>query len=129
MTHRRLPTTFAYTNIAADRTTLLFRAFSDRTRIRILHLLRDGERCVGDLVEILGVPQAKTSRHLAYLRRAELVRVREDGLWVYYSLAPARDTFHRKLLECLSACFGDVPEIRRDERRAARIRRRGGCCP
>lgn len=129
MTHRRLATIFAHTNITADRTTRLFRAFSDRTRIRILHLLREGERCVGDLVEILGIPQAKTSRHLAYLRRSELVRAREDGLWVYYSLAPARDTFHRKLLECLAACFGDVREIRSDARRAAHIRKRGGCCP
>ncbi len=114
---------------SADRASLLFRAFSDRTRIRILRLLREGELCVGDLVEILRVPQAKTSRHLAYLRRSGLVRAREDGLWVFYSLEPGRDVFHRKLLECLEACFRGAPELRTDERRAARIRKAGGCCP
>src|SRR5262245_30423925 len=110
----------------ADR---MFRAFSDRTRLRILHLLRAGELCVGDLVGILRVPQAKTSRHLAYLRASGLVKVREDGLWCFSSLAPARDRFHAKLLECLGACFGDVPEIAADRCRAEKVRKGGGCCP
>src|SRR4051812_8472809 len=88
-----------------DRVDLTFRAFSDRTRLRILNLLRGGELCVCDLIDVLGVPQAKVSRHLAYLRRAGLVQVRKAGLWSYYTLAPARGTFHTKLLECLSCCF------------------------
>jgi ArsR family transcriptional regulator len=108
---------------------LMFRAFSDRTRLRILHILRAGELCVGDLVEILRVPQAKTSRHLGYLRRAGLVRVREDGLWCFYSLSAPQNPFHQKLLECLAACFSDVPEISRDACRADRVREGGGCCP
>jgi ArsR family transcriptional regulator, arsenate/arsenite/antimonite-responsive transcriptional repressor len=53
---------------------LMFRAFSDRTRLRILSLLRSREVCVGDLVEILQVPQPRISRHLAYLRKAEADR-------------------------------------------------------
>src|SRR5215216_1599114 len=49
---------------------VMFRAFSDRTRLRLLHLLaHGGEVCVCDLVGVLGVPQPKVSRHLAYLRR------------------------------------------------------------
>ena len=68
---------------------LIFRAFSDRTRLRILSLLGEGESCVGDLVEVLKVPQPKVSRHLAYLRKAGLVIAREDGLWNFYRLAPA----------------------------------------
>ena len=52
-----------------DRLNLIFRAFSDRTRLRILFLLRGGECCVGDLADILGIEQPSTSRHLAYLRR------------------------------------------------------------
>jgi ArsR family transcriptional regulator len=101
---------------SADR---LFRAFSDRTRLRVLHLLRDGERCVCELVDALGVPQPKVSRHLAYLRRAGLVLARKQGLWSYYRLAPARDPFHRTLLDCLACCFGSAAELSRD---AARLR-------
>jgi ArsR family transcriptional regulator len=108
---------------------LMFRAFSDRTRLRILHLLRGGEACVGDIVEILQVPQPRISRHLGHLRDAGLVTVRKNGLWSYYSLTPARDPFHRKLLECLANCFRDVPELQADDARAAEVRKSGGCCP
>jgi len=107
----------------------MFRAFSDRTRLRILHLLQGGEFCVGDLVESLRAPQPRISRHLAYLRKAKLVVVRKSGQWSHYSLAPAETDFHRKLLECLQKCFSEVPEIKADAARAAKIRESGGCCP
>jgi ArsR family transcriptional regulator len=103
----------------------LFRAFSDRTRLRILSLLRRGELCVCEIVGVLGVPQPKASRHLAYLRRAGLVLARKEGLWHYYRLAPARDAFHAKLLECLACCFDDVPQFARDAKRLGRAPK---CC-
>lgn len=115
---------------AASSVDLMFRAFSDRTRLRILHLLQGGELCVGDIVAILQMPQPRVSRHLAYLRKSNLVVVaRKSGLWRHYSLASAKTPFHRKLLECLGKCFGDVPEIQADEVRAAKVRVSGGCCP
>jgi len=77
---------------------LMFRAFSDRTRLRILHLLLGGELCVGDLVRILEVPQPTASRHLAYLRKAGLVRTRKNGLWNFYKLAEANTAFHGDLI-------------------------------
>jgi len=106
----------------------VFRAFSDRTRLRILHLLRQGELCVNDLLQVIDVPQPTASRHLAYLRRVGMVAARKHGQWVYYSLAPARSSFHRKLLDCLVSCFDEVPEIRQDTARAARVLHSGGCC-
>ena len=84
---------------------------------------------MGDLVGILRVPQPKVSRHLAYLRKAGLVRTRESGLWNFYSLALATTPFHKKMIECLGACFGDVPEIARDSGKAESVRKSGGCCP
>jgi len=112
-----------------DTVDLMFRAFSDRTRLRVLHVLRGGEFCVGDIVESLRVPQPRISRHLAYLRKAKLVVVRKSGLWSHYSLAPAKKPFHRKLLECLEKCFNEVPELQADADRATKIRKSGGCCP
>ena len=106
----------------------MFRAFSDRTRLRILHLLKDGELCVCDLVAVLRVPQPKVSRHLAYLRRAGLVLARKDRLWAYYRLAPAGNAFHRKLLDCLECCFGDVPGLKADERKLRAGACRDRCC-
>lgn len=92
----------------------MFRAFSDQTRLRILSLLRGGELCVCDLVDVLGVSQPKASRHLAYLRKAGLVAARKDGYWHYYSLAPAINTVHEKLLDCLACCVTETPELAKD---------------
>jgi ArsR family transcriptional regulator len=107
----------------------MFRAFSDRTRLRILHLLLDSGMCVGDLVAVLRVGQPSVSRHLAYLRKAGLVAVRKTRTWSYNSLAPATTPFHAKLLECLACCFEEVSEIQRDRVRARKVRERGGCRP
>ena len=98
----------------------MFRAFSDPTRLRILHLLVEGEMCVGDLVDVLRVPQPTASRHLRYLREAELVEVRKDGRWCIYTLSTAGTGFHRRLLDCLGTCFGEVPDLRADAQRAQR---------
>jgi len=106
----------------------MFRAFSDRTRLRILHMLREGELCVCDLVEVIGVPQPKVSRHLAYLRKAGLVLARKQGLWSYYKLAPARDQFHQKLLDCLASCFGSVPELAKDAAALRAVNSSRTCC-
>jgi ArsR family transcriptional regulator len=113
-----------------DKVDLMFRAFSDRTRLRLLNLLRGGEACVCDLVDVLGVPQPKVSRHLAYLRKAGLVTARKDGYWMHYALAPAGTEFHKSLLNCLACCFGSVPELASDAAKLGRARScpPGGCC-
>jgi ArsR family transcriptional regulator, arsenate/arsenite/antimonite-responsive transcriptional repressor len=115
--------------IPTDCVDLMFRAFSDRNRLRILHVLQDGEMCVGDIVDVLQVPQPRASRHLAYLRRAGLVVARKVRLWNFYSLAPVRNDFHKNLVDCLATCFRDVPEIKGDSERADKVRKKGGCCP
>ena len=107
----------------------MFRAFSDRTRLRLLNLLQGGELCVCDLVRVVRAPQPTVSRHLAYLRRAGLVMSRKEGLWMYYRLKPAGNAFHRKLLECLGCCLGDVPELAKDKQRLNGCPgRKSGCC-
>jgi ArsR family transcriptional regulator len=95
-------------------TKTVFRALSDRTRLRILNLLQGGELCVCHLVAVLDVPQPTASRHLAYLRKAGLVVARKEGLWMYYSLAPARSKFQAMLLECLGQCFQEESAFARD---------------
>ena len=108
-----------------DTTKLKFRAFADPTRLRILHLLHDHELCVGDLTQIINVPQPTASRHLAYLRKAQLVVTRKEGLWIYYSLAPARNDVHQKLLECLDQSFDEGSEWKQDDKRVEDLRKQG----
>jgi ArsR family transcriptional regulator len=105
----------------------IFRALSDRTRLRILNLLRGGELCVCDLVGVLDVPQPTASRHLAYLRKAGLVMARKEGLWHYYRLTPASTKFHKKLLECVEASTGIMPQLAADVEQL-RLGQRPSCC-
>ena len=63
-----------------------FQALGDNTRLRILNLIGDQEICVCYFVEILGGPQPKISRHLAYLRSAGIVAVRREGKWMHYRI-------------------------------------------
>jgi len=81
----------------------LCKVFADAKRLQIIDELRGGERAVGELVKLLGAPQAVVSRHLAVLRERGVVRARREGANVYYSLSDAKigeacDLVHRILL-------------------------------
>ncbi len=64
----------------------LFMALSDKTRLRLLALMADGEVSVGYLADTLEESQPKISRHLAYLRGAGVVSTRREGKWIYYGI-------------------------------------------
>lgn len=66
----------------------LFHALSDETRLAILDMLRNGERCVCDLQEELESAQSRLSFHLKVLRDAGLVTGRKEGRWMYYAVVP-----------------------------------------
>jgi ArsR family transcriptional regulator, arsenate/arsenite/antimonite-responsive transcriptional repressor len=110
----------------ASRVDLMFKALSDCTRLRIMHMLGGGELCVCHIVDTLGVPQPKTSRHLAYLRRAGLVVCRKQGLWCYYRWAKPQGAFHARLLDCLATCCREIPELSKDAKRLPTGK--PGCC-
>ena len=65
---------------------LFFRALADRTRLRLLNLLRSGRSVCLFLCRDLKTNQPKISRHLAYLRRAGIVGVRSEGQWMHYRI-------------------------------------------
>ena len=64
-----------------------FQALGDTTRLRLLNLMSGHEVCVCYFVEILGGPQPKVSRHLAYLRGAGIAAARREGKWMHYRIA------------------------------------------
>jgi len=106
----------------------LFAAFANETRLRILNLLQEQkEVCVCDLCAVLGESQPKISRHLAILRSAELVDVRSDGKWKFYSLAQPQSSLHRTLVRCVRSCLGDIEELAVDRDRLGAIEPRLRC--
>ncbi|MBS7648582.1 MAG: metalloregulator ArsR/SmtB family transcription factor [Candidatus Bathyarchaeia archaeon] len=64
----------------------IFRALADPTRLEILEILRDGEKCVCEIIPLLGQPQPIVSRNLSILRRTGLVKVRKQGNRRLYSV-------------------------------------------
>lgn len=71
-----------------SRAETLFHALSDATRLAILEMLRDGERCVCELQDELDAAQSRLSFHLRVLKEAGLVTDRRAGRWAYYQIAP-----------------------------------------
>lgn len=101
----------------------LFTALGDRTRLRLLNLLRRGELCVCYFVELLDETQPKISRHLAYLRRAGVVNVRRDGKWMHYSIARPEDPAVASVLDAALDAVESEPQMRRDRKSLDRA-----CC-
>ena len=98
-------------------TELFFAALADRTRLRLLNLLRGGEVCVCFFAGALGTNNPKISRHLAYLKRAGLVTARRDGKWMHYSLLRPADARAAAVFDAATKLFEDDPEMRKDRER------------
>ena len=98
----------------------LLRCISDETRFSILEMLqREGELCVGDLVERLGRDQPLVSHHLRALRECGIVRSRGEGKRVVYAVSSGR----------LSALIADVMDASKQIPNLCSDGGRGdGCC-
>ncbi len=97
----------------------LFHALSDETRVGILEMLQDGERCVCDLQADLDAAQSRLSFHLKVLRDAGLVSDRKEGRWSYYTIVP----------EALSELHDAVVSLKPSGRKSLPLSRSSsGCC-
>lgn len=102
-----------------------FKALSEPLRVRILHLLQQHESlCVCELMEVLNAGQSQVSRHLAYLKSAQLVTAYRKGAWMHYQLAPnALDGLNLPLFETLCMQFvetkSDLQNVQARQEQAA----------
>ena len=87
------------------------KALADPTRQQIMTLICCSEMSVGDIVEAVGVSQPTVSHHLAILRDAGLVRVRDEGKHTFYSLNQGR----------VVVCCGNLIEVFAPQTEAAEI--------
>jgi len=101
----------------------LFKALADRTRLRLLNLIGDSELCVCFLTEVLKTTQPKISRHLAYLRRAQVVAARREGKWMHYRLTDPPDEHAARIFREVRVSLSDHPDLQPDRERLQRI-----CC-
>ena len=83
----------------------IFKALCDENRVRILALLKRGEKCACKLLEALDIVQPTLSHHMKILCDSGLVVSRKEGKWMHYSLS--REGFARAV-SCLNAFLGEV---------------------
>ena len=95
---------------------LFFSALADRTRLRLLNLLRGGEVCVCFFAGTLETNNPKISRHLAYLKRASLVTARRDGKWMHYSINRPAHPQAAEVFDATLKMLENDPEMMRDRK-------------
>lgn len=101
----------------------LFLALADKTRLRLLNLMRENEICVCFFTEVLGESQPKISRHLAYLRNAGVVSARREGKWIHYKIEFPENPFAADLLEDTLIWLKAQDDMREDYENLTKV-----CC-
>jgi DNA-binding transcriptional ArsR family regulator len=88
------------------------KTIANPTRLRILHVLRDGEKSVGELVDLLGLKQSNLSQHLSIMKQATILKTRKQGSNIYYSVAyPKINTACDLVRELLIESIGRKQEL------------------
>jgi DNA-binding transcriptional ArsR family regulator len=101
------------------------KALSDENRLRALITVKDGELCVCQIIQVLGLSPATVSKHMDILERAGLVQRRREGKWRFYRLADEDPTgpAGRALDWVLASLRGD-PRMAADARQVRAIRKK-----
>ena len=89
-------------NLDEKKTAVVFKAFCDENRIRILKLLRTGEKCACKLLEEIHVTQPTLSHHMKILCDSGIVVGRKEGKWTHYSISPEGAEYAAKYLASLT---------------------------
>lgn len=89
------------------RTALIFKAFCDENRIRILKMLKGGEKCACKLLDELSVSQPTLSHHMKILCDSGMVIGRKEGKWMHYSISAEGAKVARECLQELTSVNGD----------------------
>jgi len=98
------------------------KALADENRVRVLMFLREGELCVCQIVEMLGLAPSTVSKHMAVLHQAGLVESRKEGRWMYYRLAGrGASPCVRDAIRWVHKCLGEDPQVLADAKRLAKV--------
>ena len=84
------------------KTAMIFKAFCDENRIRILKLLTTGEKCACKLLEEINITQPTMSHHMKILCDSGIVAGRKEGKWMHYSISPEGAEIAAKYLKELT---------------------------
>ncbi|MBP0956069.1 MAG: winged helix-turn-helix transcriptional regulator [Oscillospiraceae bacterium] len=91
----------------AVKTAVIFKAFCDENRIKILQLLQGGEKCACMLLDEMNITQPTLSHHMKILCDSGIVRGRKEGKWMHYSISEAG-------IECAEKYLNSLKNSRED---------------
>jgi DNA-binding transcriptional ArsR family regulator len=98
------------------------KALADESRLRILMALHDGEICVCQITELMGLAMSTVSKHLSVLYQAGLVNARKEGRWMYYSLpGKGTPTAAREAVSWVRRSLDGSERIVEDEKRMKKV--------
>ncbi|MCG3179016.1 MAG: hypothetical protein BIFFINMI_01346 [Phycisphaerae bacterium] len=97
------------------------KALADQNRTRILLFLGDGELCVCQIIEMLGLAPSTVSKHLTILHQAGLLESRKQGRWIHYRVARDGSPQVRNAIEFARAGLADDPRVAEDRERLATV--------
>jgi arsenate reductase/ArsR family transcriptional regulator len=101
----------------------LAKALSDPQRLRAFMALRQGELCVCQIIQLLGLAPSTVSKHMTILKSAGLVQSRKDSRWVHYRLAqPAQHHATQQIIALATALLEDDSDILKDQQSLASIK-------
>lgn len=86
---------------------MIFKAFSDENRIKILSLLQTGEKCACTLLDDLQIGQSTLSHHMKILCEANIVHARREGKWTYYSIDKKGTEMADELLKQITMVYSN----------------------
>ena len=102
----------------------IFKALSDKNRLRIVKMLEEKPMCVCEITAVLKLAPSTVSKHLSLLHGAELIEDRKDGKWVNYSLSrKSQIPFVSEVLKLLRRSLKDDSAVLTDMKKAAKVSR------
>lgn len=92
------------------------KALSDESRVRALLALKNGELCVCQIIELLGLAPSTVSKHMSILKQAGLVESRKEDRWIYYRLPNSTnsDSIALKMVRLSLDALSDSLIVRKD---------------
>lgn len=100
------------------------KALSDKNRARALMMLRDGELCLCQLIEMLNLAPSTVSKHMSILLQVELVTARKEGRWNYYRLADDGPGCIAAAIEWAQDSLANDKQVNADKKKLERVRKK-----
>jgi len=107
----------------------VFKALSDGTRLRILHILLERDCCVCEVMQVLGISQPSASRHLSILHEAGLLKSRKESIWMNYAIDwDTAPPYAQEAIRAVVEALKDDPEAKNDRKKLKKTVRQNMVC-